>query len=88
MHHNKTGELIHSVFIEGQRCIEDLLKEKHWAIRNKINLDEKAGYAAIYLVKVQPHILKTSTVYIEDQHALGRLFDIDVISDNKMDVPR
>lgn len=77
---NKTGELIRCAFLEGQKCIESCLKKNERKILKSISLSEKAGYAKIYLVQGEPFVLKKDLVYIEENHELGRLFDIDVLS--------
>lgn len=84
----KTGEIFRYAFNEGQHCIEELLKEKQWKILDKMSMAEIAGYAMIYLVKADAICLKNEAVYIEDHHALGRLFDIDIIVDNGKAISR
>lgn len=84
----KTGELIYYSFLEGLQCIGMELKKKEIEIIEKIYLNEKAGYAAIYLVKADVYTLKKDFVRIEDNHMLGRLFDIDVLSKDGLALSR
>ena len=85
---NKTGELIQYAFLEGQNCIESYLKKNGWEISKTVSLNEKAGYAKIYLVKGDPVVLKKDLVYKEENHELGRLFDIDVLSAEEVAISR
>ena len=39
-----------------------------------------SGPEAIYVVDVKPRLLKSATVELEDQHPLGRLWDLEVVA--------
>ncbi|MDO4264853.1 MAG: triphosphoribosyl-dephospho-CoA synthase CitG [Eubacteriales bacterium] len=79
----KTGPAVYRAFKEGQQALTDIL-EKAGEILEQAVLETNAGYAAVYLVRTGKTALdlKEKTVGLEEAHALGRLFDIDVLDRN------
>ncbi len=67
-------------FAEGCRRIEETLQEHLILISNFRTVKEKTGYEAFYSVDASPEYVKELMIILEDQDALGRLFDIDVLN--------
>lgn len=76
----KTGSSIRHAFREGRRRLEDLFREGQCAICAERVLEERAGYAAVCAVSgPDAREVKKRAVRLEESHALGRIFDIDVL---------
>ena len=76
----KSTPAVFHVFEEGQHLIENMLRVSGSRIVEKCMLKENAGYAAIYQVLgAGARDLKKKMATIEETHACGRLFDIDVL---------
>lgn len=76
----KDTPLIRRAFWEGCRKLENRLSGtsvKYWQV-----FTEKTGCEAIYAVELDAVSLKAITTAIEDENALGRLFDMDVLDEN------
>ena len=81
----KQFPLAHKVFQEGLSVLHNcfcnkLQKEKVFCL--------KTGDEAILLLNEEAEIIKRKTVVIEEEHPLGRLFDIDVVDHNGSHVSR
>lgn len=75
----KCSPLIHRAFLEGMEKLEKLIQIQKGKLLRKEQLEERAGYAAVYLVSgIEPDRLKEEAVLLEEIHALGRIWDIDV----------
>ena len=70
----KDSPLIRRGFWEGCGALEHRLKVLHRETKEAVT-----GCEAMYVVDMEPVALKAITTAIEDHHALGRLFDMDVI---------
>jgi len=75
-------------FAEGCRRIEETLQEHLILISNFRTEKEKTGYEAFYSVDASPEYVKELMTALEDQDALGRLFDIDVLNVNGTKISR
>lgn len=73
----KDSTLIRRGFQEGLRALEQRLPEE--TILAKEVKEAVTGCEAILVVDLEPLAVKTITTRIEDEHGLGRLFDMDVI---------
>lgn len=81
----KTSPTYREIFHEGRDCIERFLEVDGIVIKKKTELEETGGYAAIYLMTADPYLLKQRAATLEEEHLLGRLFDIDIVlSDGRM----
>ena len=76
----KINPLIQESFDEGLCQIETKLNEAGIHIIQKEQRTEKTGCEALLSVAHDAMELKRMMVEIEEQHPLGRVFDIDVIS--------
>ena len=67
-------------FKEGKEAIELLLREENLAITNYEENNQKTGYEAYFSIDADADSIKKLLLPLEENHRLGRLFDIDVIS--------
>lgn len=85
----KIGPSIYRAFTEGRMVLEDTIEAGGGSVIKKAVLEEKAGYAAIYLVSgMEAQALKQQAVFLEETHPLGRLFDIDVFMTDRAALSR
>ncbi|MDO5389746.1 MAG: citrate lyase holo-[acyl-carrier protein] synthase [Eubacteriales bacterium] len=85
----KSGSSIFRAFCEGRRELRKAILEGAGKVVGEQGLEEKAGYAAIYLVQgIERKKLKEIAVLMEETHPLGRLFDIDVLKENMESISR
>ena len=73
----KTSPLIRRGFQEGLRVLEQQLPKE--TVLAKEVKEAVTGCEAILVVDLEPLAVKAITTAIEDEHGLGRLFDMDVI---------
>lgn len=76
----KNTPLIKRAFLEGVRAILDKVPEHK--IAEKIQKDKNTGCELVMSIDTDAHSLKKLCIDIEDTHPLGRLFDIDVITES------
>ncbi len=82
----KQNKLSEKIFHIGKAAIESALGRYH--IKFKDERNKKTGYEAFYCVDLPLFTLKKLMTDIEDEHKIGRLFDIDVIGADKKPVSR
>ncbi len=75
----KTYPLARQAFDEGKRLMLSQLARHHMKVAFFEEWIEKTGYECYMIVDALPEKIKRQTVAIEDQSAIGRLFDIDVL---------
>lgn len=76
----KSGSSVYHAFCEGQERLEQILREGPGTIAVKKGLEEDAGYTAVYeVLGMDERELKKQMILLEERHALGRIFDIDVL---------
>lgn len=73
----KDSPLIRRGFAAGLQALDHVLPQK--SVREKTVIREITGCEALYVVDLDPVRIKALTTAIEDDHGLGRLFDMDVI---------
>ena len=76
----KAFTLADETFDEGMECIEAQVKLAGGHVLEKLVFKGKTGSEAYFAVDLEAGEIKKRTVAIEDGHALGRLFDIDVFN--------
>ena len=76
----KLNPLIQKSFFTGIKQIENQLKRRNITILHHERFIEKTGCEALFSVTFDAVKVKRMMVAIEDGFALGRLFDIDVLS--------
>lgn len=76
----KCSPSIYRAFGAGQAELEKIIEKQKGKIRRKEILEETAGYAAVYLVEnINGLDMKKAAVKLEENHILGRLWDIDIV---------
>lgn len=85
----KSGSTILLGFREGEKEIETTIETIGGTLVEKQTLEGVAGYAAFYVVtKLERMQLKKALVLLEENHQLGRLWDIDVLKENMEPISR
>ncbi len=82
----KKNRFSEKIFSMGKAALEEALCP--YGIKFFDERDGKTGYEAFYCVDLPVETLKKITVEIEDGSRVGRLFDLDVISKEKIPVSR
>lgn len=85
---HKVFEGIPFLYDTGCQRIRNILSDEHIEITDKVTIKEKTGYEAYYAVDAEADVVKKLMVTIEDQDAIGRLFDIDIIKPDGYKVSR
>ena len=76
----KAFELAKSGFETGIELLEEALSKKKYFVLYSEKEFEDTGYTAYYVVNEDAISIKNLTIEIEDETAIGRLFDIDVLT--------
>lgn len=76
----KYNLLIKKVFDEGLQIFKDKLNEISVVILEEKILYKNSGPEYFGVFNMPPYLIKKITIDIEDTHALGRLYDFDVLS--------
>ncbi|MBP3926505.1 MAG: citrate lyase holo-[acyl-carrier protein] synthase [Clostridium sp.] len=63
----------------GCQIIRDVLKQKDLPLIYEEILEEKTGHEAFFCVDAEAEIIKQALAVPEEEIALGRLYDIDII---------
>lgn len=85
----KSTPSVFRVFEEGKRLLEKIIEDCHGKVQEIVLLNENAGFAAIYQITgVDAKLLKENSVFLEETHSCGRLYDIDVWDREKNAVTR
>ncbi|MDL2300988.1 citrate lyase holo-[acyl-carrier protein] synthase [Lachnospiraceae bacterium OttesenSCG-928-D06] len=80
---------ITQAFAEGCRLVEFLLMQNDVRIKEEAIQIEKAGYVAVFCVEgIDAFKIKKQTIFLEETHPLGRIYDIDVWDDNAVLISR
>lgn len=83
----KASPSIVRAFRAGLDAIEKAVSDTGSDVFHKITLEENAGQFGLYAVSGTAG-LKSLAITVEEEHPLGRLFDVDVISDTGHAVSR
>lgn len=67
------------VFAEALVAIDALLVRRSWQVVGREYLSQPTGQEALLVVDCPAHSLKLALASLEDEHPLGRLWDMDVI---------
>jgi holo-ACP synthase len=79
----KNNEIIQRIFMSGKEEIESMLFSNNISIKEiYISTAKASGPEAIYSVDADAKKIKHLATKIENNHTLGRLFDIDVIDES------
>lgn len=85
---NKNRDSYNKIHKEGYHYIIDVLLNNNTKISYKEYLDKDTGNEAFIIVNRDSIDVKKITVKIEDNHILGRVFDIDVFDRDKTQLSR
>ena len=75
----KNGTLIRRAFREGTERLEDVLRGEGTTIAAQEHIDEPTGCEGFFVLRGNGERIKRLCIALEDEDALGRLFDLDVI---------
>ena len=83
----KNGPVIRRAFREGMSRLSDALQTARINVTHQEQVDQITGCEAILAVQGEAREIKRLCVELEDEDALGRLFDMDVLdpSGSKLD---
>lgn len=84
----KTSPEIQKLFFNGKTEIASVLQSTGSVIVDETEIHEPTGDEWILCVRQDAELLKERTSIIEEQHPLGRLFDIDIIGINGQKLSR
>lgn len=84
----KVNALYHKAFSHGVECIKMLLQQKEVDVIYEEIHENATGFEYIASVNAEAVALKKHMIRIEDEHILGRLFDIDVIAPGYQKISR
>jgi holo-ACP synthase len=76
------------IFREGCNALVKRLKETDCVLEYYVSKDPDTGFEAFFVVKTDELSLKALMLEIENDHSLGRLFDLDVIGIDGMPISR
>ncbi|AET69868.1 holo-ACP synthase CitX [Desulfosporosinus orientis DSM 765] len=76
------------IFHEGCNALKKKLRETGCSLEYFEAKDPDTGYEAYLVVKTEERILKEQMLQIENEHPLGRLFDLDVIGATGIPISR
>lgn len=75
----KVNEDIEKAFFLGKFAIYEELKNKDISVIDKYEILENTGYGLILSLDSNANFLKNIMINLEENHILGRIFDIDII---------
>ena len=75
----KDSPQLRFVFAEALAAIDVLLAVRRWRVLAREHVTQPSGQEAIIVVDCPAQNLKWALAVLEDQHPLGRLWDMDVI---------
>jgi len=84
----KTNELIRRAFEEGQMLLLERLAGAGLEVLEAQEIHEKTGDELLLSVAGEAEAIKEITLRIENEHPLGRLFDMDVIGTDGVKLSR
>jgi holo-ACP synthase len=76
----KDGVLPRGLLRVALQELDVLASQREWRVLLRQTLSEETGPEAIYVLDTNPELLKLATVELEDNHPLGRFWDLDVIA--------
>lgn len=84
----KDGQLARSAMELALLEVDRLVKARHWTVLSREVSVPESGPEAIYALDVAPRVLKASAIELEERHAIGRLWDLDVMAPEGAGVSR
>lgn len=77
----KTNASLRALFDDGLTQILQILTKPQWHIVGRHDKHKATGDECLLAIQGDVEALKEAMVKLEEQHPLGRLFDIDVLND-------
>lgn len=84
----KDNEMYREIHKEGMESIENLLKDNNIKIIYKEEINRSTGSEGFIVVDLQALKLKDLLIELEENHPLGRIFDIDVFDSEHNQISR
>lgn len=84
----KRNELYLKIHKEGSKAIIDNIDNKGIEIKYRAEFDKITGQESYIIVDYDAIMMKKMMIEIEDEHFLGRIFDIDVFDSNHYQISR
>jgi len=76
----KDGPLPRHVLAVALQELDALASARNWPVLAREVWWQETGPEALFVIDVEAQLLKSATVELEDQHPMGRLWDLDVIA--------
>jgi len=76
----KDSALTRRIFNHGVAALHTLIGEQGWAVREKRGRVSASGPEGLLAIAAPAHDIKLAAIALEHTHALGRLWDIDVLT--------
>jgi len=76
----KDGSLSRSVMELALQEVDRLVSARHWKVLSRDVSWHESGPEALYSLHVDAQVLKALAIGLEEQHPIGRLWDLDVIA--------
>lgn len=76
----KDSVLTRRIFNHGLRAIRHLAELSGWEIKHQNCLAQATGPEALLAINALPGAVKQATIELEQNHPLGRLWDIDILT--------
>ena len=84
----KDSQPLRFVFAEAVAAIDALLADRQWSVLSRAHVTQASGQEAMLVVDCPALSLKWALAMLEEQHPLGRLWDMDVICPERGGVSR
>lgn len=78
----------HQIHVAGINAVNRLLKQQGWPVLAHDSWPLVTGPEAFWSVAIHPVELKKALITLEQQHPLGRLFDLDVLNSDGLSLSR
>ncbi|WP_035292206.1 citrate lyase holo-[acyl-carrier protein] synthase [Clostridium sp. KNHs214] len=84
----KNNFIIKKIFDEGLQVFKDKLNETSGMVLEEKILYKDSGPEYFGVLNIFPYLMKKITIDIEETHALGRLYDFDVLNEKGEQISR
>ncbi len=84
----KDSPLSRTLLAFARTALDSLFIFRGWPVHQVLSIEEPTGPEALYAVDTDPRTLKEALIDLEDDHPLGRLWDLDVIDPSQGQITR
>lgn len=81
---DKDDQIARTAQHEGRAAVLNALAAHGWPVLDELTVDASTGPESLWAVDADAHALKHAMIAVEDHHALGRLFDLDVLTQDSV----